>query len=86
MKPRDVTIKTVLNGWIVKVGCQDLVFTSLDVMLKDLTAYLEDPKGTEDRYQAEAVNAEFFNFEEVVAGYTRAEPERPLRLHDENSL
>ena len=68
MKPRDVTIKTVLNGWIVRVGCQHLVFTSLDVMLKDLTAYLEDPKGTEDKYQASAVNAEFFNFaEEVVA-------------------
>ena len=67
MKPRDITIKTVLNGWIVQVGCQHLVFTSLDVMLKDLTAYLEDPKGTEDKYQAEAVNAELFNFAETVA-------------------
>lgn len=65
MKPRDVTIKTVLNGWIVEVGCQTVVFTSMIDMQNTLRDYLQSPKKTEDKYFKESINAEFFSDGEV---------------------
>ena len=70
MKPRDVRIETVLNGWVVRVGCQTLVFKELTSLLKDLEAYLTNPEAAETAYQENAVNAEFFDFvnAEVAVG------------------
>ncbi len=36
---KDIKIKPVLNGFIVKIGCQRIVFTSLADMTKELKRY-----------------------------------------------
>lgn len=53
---RTITIRPALNGWIVDVGCQVIVFTDKEVMLKELSDYIDDPQGVEKRYIANAVN------------------------------
>jgi len=60
MKPRDITITTVLNGWLVRIGCQTVVFSDLDSLLGEVGLYLTYPDATQERYKREAVNAEFF--------------------------
>jgi hypothetical protein len=57
---KSVTIDTVLNGWTVKVGCQTLVFTSKETLLKDLSEYLSDPESKTKRFAARCVNRKVF--------------------------
>ncbi len=54
----DVNIKAVLNGWIIKVGCQTVVFSSKKTMFKEIGLYLTDPNGVEENYRKNAVNSE----------------------------
>lgn len=61
MKPKKIIIKTVLNGWRVSVGCQEVVFTNKDEMLAEVSAYLEEPAALEKKYQ-EAVNYKHFEY------------------------
>ncbi len=58
-KIRDVKIKAVMNGYIVKVDCQTLVFDSLKKLLKALKKYYKDPEKTEARFAKEAINARY---------------------------
>lgn len=53
---REVTISPVLNGWIVRVGCQTLVYDDKSDLLRDFVAFLEDPVKTERRIVETAVN------------------------------
>jgi hypothetical protein len=48
---RNVTITAVMNGFTVQVGCQTLVFNTREELLRELDAYLADPKETERRYR-----------------------------------
>lgn len=68
MKPRDVLIKAVLNGWIVEVGCQTLVFTDEAVMFAELSRYLDNPAKIENIYLRDSVNAKFFQRGDPIAG------------------
>lgn len=52
-----VKIKAVLNGWVVRVGCQKVVFTDLNTLLEELGNYLENPDKTMEEYMKESVNA-----------------------------
>lgn len=63
MKPKDIKIVTVLNGWLVHVGCQTIVFTSILDMLNAIRDYLQAPKETQEKYLKESVNSEFFSDE-----------------------
>jgi len=54
---REVKIKPVLNGWIVEVGCQTLVFIDGIFMAEELLKYLDDPDEVEKRYLEESVNS-----------------------------
>jgi hypothetical protein len=47
---RDVTISKVMNGFIVKVGCQTLVFQEQTAMIVELNNYLTNPEETEKRF------------------------------------
>lgn len=53
---REVTISPVLNGWIVKVGCQTLVYDDKGDLLRDFVSFLADPAKTEKRILETAVN------------------------------
>lgn len=65
---RKVTIDAALNGWFVHVGCQMLVYTSAEDLLKDLGEYMKDPQAKEKAFTASAVNKRL-----IQAGI----PERP---------
>ena len=43
---RDLHISAVLNGYLVQVGCQRLVFVSKLTLLSELGRYLDNPAGT----------------------------------------
>ena len=53
---RSVTVNAVLNGWMVQVGCQTLVYTDPDKLTGDLRDYLRDPKAKETVVIESAVN------------------------------
>jgi hypothetical protein len=54
---RDIAIHAVLNGFVVTVGCQTLVYESRTKLMAELGAYLDDPEGVEQRVVREGVNA-----------------------------
>ncbi len=54
----DINIQAVLNGYVVRVGCQTVVFQSLEDLLAEMRKYLTDPEQTEARYR-EFPNARF---------------------------
>lgn len=54
---RSLEIRPVLNGFVVQVGCQVVVFTSREALLKGLAEYLENPEEVEMRYSTTALNA-----------------------------
>ncbi len=47
---RDVRIKKVMNGFVVEVGCQILVFNDTAVFLAELARYLTNPDEVEKEY------------------------------------
>ena len=51
--PKTITIKTVLNGYRVEVGCQEVVFESRKRMLKEIGRYLKKPNKVEAEYMLE---------------------------------
>lgn len=53
---RPISITAVLNGWIVTVGCQTVVYQDRNQLTSDLDAYLKDPDATEARVLRTAVN------------------------------
>ncbi len=50
---RDVKISRVMNGFVVKVGCQILVFQSQSELMRELDKYLANPDETEKRFVGE---------------------------------
>ena len=48
--PETITIRTVLNGYRVEVGCQEVVFESRKRMLKEIGRYLKNPNKVEAEY------------------------------------
>jgi len=53
---RDIRIRPILNGWIVKAGCQELCFTDAVTLGTELTRYLWNPQKVENEYLSNAVN------------------------------
>lgn len=61
-------ITPVLNGFIVKVGCQRVVFETREKLLAELDRYLTDPAGVEAEYRKTAINAKQVGFTAEQAG------------------
>lgn len=53
---REISIYPVLNGWLLKIGCQCVVFTDKQKMLSELSLYYESPNVVEKSYLASALN------------------------------
>ena len=53
---RQITIRPVLNGWIVQVGCSEVVITSQFDMVNELIRYLNSPSAVEKEYLEKAIN------------------------------
>lgn len=47
---RQISIEKKMNGYVVNVGCQSLVFESKEKLLVELARYLNDPQGVEKEY------------------------------------
>jgi hypothetical protein len=56
-----ITIRPVLNGYLVQVGCQSLVFDDTRQMLDQLLRYLVSPNLVEDEYRQTAINKWMFS-------------------------
>jgi hypothetical protein len=54
---RGLQIVPVLNGWLVTMGCQQIVFVSLARMCGEIQRYYESPARVEREYLENAVNA-----------------------------
>jgi hypothetical protein len=59
--PRDIIIRPCLNGYVVNVGCQVVVFNDRKRLLEEIGIYLDRPGITEDRYRETAVHREMMN-------------------------
>jgi hypothetical protein len=57
-RPRELTIAPVLNGYVVRVGCQVVVFTTREGLLTELDGYLKDPRGYEEKFVKLALHGE----------------------------
>ena len=53
---REITITPVLNGFVCKVGCQQVVFTSAVDLALAIEAYYKNPEAVEKEFLAKAVN------------------------------
>uniref|UniRef100_A0A6M3IP26 Uncharacterized protein n=1 Tax=viral metagenome TaxID=1070528 RepID=A0A6M3IP26_9ZZZZ len=53
---REIRIIPVLNGFIVYVGCQTVVFQGRDTLPQALADYIKDPEASESYYLKSAIN------------------------------
>ena len=85
---RTIAIKTVLNGFVVKVGCQTVVFTSRADLINHLDQYLkaENPYQFEETFLAGAINANKLGYTSDGTGQQNAavsaSTPRPSTLDD----
>ena len=59
---REITIKPALNGYVVRTGCQRLVFNSRTDMLAALNAYLDEPEKIESEFMFNSMNSKQLGF------------------------
>lgn len=52
---RQIQIRAVLNGFIVKAGCQTLVFETKAQLLGAIAEYLGNPQATEEKFLKESL-------------------------------
>lgn len=72
---RTVTIDAALNGFIVKVGCQTLVYSDRRTLLDDLDAYMADPAKKEADMRETALNKRLLQAEAAIA---QPAPNQPM--------
>lgn len=53
---RQFSVTPVLNGFIVAIGCQTVVFESNSALLDAIRDYLHDPEGTERSFLDSALH------------------------------
>jgi hypothetical protein len=53
---RPIVISPVLNGFVVQVGCQQVVFNDRQALLTELKNFMEAPDDTEKRFIHHALN------------------------------
>jgi hypothetical protein len=54
--PREITIRPVLNGFVVDVGCQRVVFSTTKQLGIAVEEYYNHPDEVEAKYRENAVN------------------------------
>lgn len=74
----EIEIRPVLNGWSVRAGCQEVVFTSAAELCNELKKFLDDPEATRKRYLAESVNRRWTAAQEQRTENCGAQCEGPI--------
>ncbi len=54
---RDFTVRAVLNGYVVNIGCQTLVFNNPAALCDEIERYLRNPQAVEKEYLNASLNA-----------------------------
>ena len=72
--PRKIQIAPVMNGYLVTVGCQTLVFNTPKDLLKELERYLEKPVELEKEYAERALHCGILKDVAFRPGEHRTEP------------
>ncbi len=54
-QPHQIIILTALNGFKVKAGCAEILFTDPKKLLNELKRYLENPEKVEEEYMEKAL-------------------------------
>lgn len=67
---RDIIIKPALNGFVVRVGCQRLVFKDLLSMLTQIEQYYKDPVPVETHIREHSLHSKQFGFVDQDKGCT----------------
>lgn len=73
---REVKVIPVLNGFIVSVGCQTLIFNRIEDVAEKLIAYQKNPEAVEKLFIENSVNSTMSNQPELM---------RPERYIDNSS-
>ena len=66
---RDVTIHKVMNGYVVQVGCQTLVFETREKLIFELSRYLAAPEQVEKQFLEKYGVAGAVNVEQYAEQY-----------------
>ncbi len=53
---REIIIRAALNGWIVQVGCQAVVYLDRELMFSDIKEYMDNPSKKEENFLKTATN------------------------------
>lgn len=54
---RSFHVRPVLNGYIVDIGCQQVVFTSISSLITAIESYLSNPERVENDWLKNSLNA-----------------------------
>ena len=55
-RPRNIKVVPLLNGFLVEIGCQNVVFTSIQDLLRAIGRYYADPAGVSKEFVDNALN------------------------------
>lgn len=69
---REITIARVMNGYVVRVGCQMLVFETQGKMISELARFLDNPQQVEEEY------LKTFGLDGRMVDHLNAFPEGPI--------
>lgn len=75
---RNIQIQPVLNGFVVSVGCQTIVFSNKETMVSQLSDYLDDPEITEKKFVAKACNRKHTLLDTIGANQMTEAPSHPM--------
>jgi hypothetical protein len=51
---REINIRPVINGFVVKVGCTEIVFTDANEMEAAFVEYMSDPRKAQEQWLSKA--------------------------------
>lgn len=68
---RSFTVTPVLNGYVVSVGCQVIVFTSGIDLTNAISAYLDNPDMVEKSFTEDSINSKHLMPQTRPENYTQ---------------
>lgn len=85
---RNITLYPVLNGWVIKCGCQMVAFTDKEKLLKVMRDWLSDPAMAEKAFiVSDGINAKFLpGLPEMALGIESVPTPVPYRPADRGSI
>jgi len=77
-----ITISPTLNGFVVSVGCQCVVFDSVGKLACAIAEYYQNPEATEKKFIKERVN----NTMDNPVGIVRSTPDNPVPTREPRAV